>query len=365
MKSPGAKRGIALTSTLLLIIVFLIIGVSIVGLTTMQSRYSMKAGFDMRARETALAGIRILQDTLSSVENWNETSKTNLSQIATGLVQSYGYTPSREGIYQQRMFNDYLNELEILEVKNDTVIAISKGYILNKTPGRYEKLCEKTYKVVYKKNRFRYAAASLIQNGTGMHIPYGPNPSAVKGDLCCLTNPSQTACIIGDFGHQASDGESENSTDGNNHIPVTNPNQEQGGNHSDPLTSDNQNQNQNQNHSQNQNQYQYQFQHEYGKLRGSFDRSGTSQRSEVPGDGGDNGTGNPNSDDNGGKPDGEGQTPGGGDDPPFDGDDDGGDDGIGVGDPRPHYIPILVYGSVFVMQDGGTKAKELKAPDIS
>ncbi|MHC9539006.1 MAG: hypothetical protein AB9903_05760 [Vulcanimicrobiota bacterium] len=336
MKSPGAKRGIALTSTLLLIIVFLIIGVSIVGLTTMQSRYSMKAGFDIRARETALAGIRILQDTLSSVENWNDISKTNPSQIATGLVNSYGYTPSREGIYQQRMFNDYLNELEILEVKNDAVIAISKGYILNKTPGRHEKLCEKTYKVVYKKNRFRYTAVSLTQNGTGMHIPYGPNPSAVKGDLCCLTNPSQTACIIGDFGHKTSYDEDDNSTDGSNHVIITDPNHYGGGYlfetntiHSIPGRK---------------------------KDRSQAGTSVTSHRSEVPGDGDAGGTGDPNSDDNDGKPDGQGQT-GGGYEPPSNGNDDGGDDGNGDGGSKPHYIHILVYGSVFVMQDGGTKAK--------
>jgi Tfp pilus assembly protein PilX len=198
MSRRRTKKGIALTSTLLLIIVFLLIGVSVVGLTTMQSRYSMKAGFDARTREAALAGVRVLQDVLSDIDDWNQMaiSGSTYAPIRNGL-QSQGYI--KDGAVQGKhtftigMFSDCTNELEIVEVKNDSVIALSSGFV-TADESRQGRKWEKTYRVIYRKNRFRYAAASLNESGTGIYIP---SDSRVYGDVCCLSDPEQTACIVG------------------------------------------------------------------------------------------------------------------------------------------------------------------------
>jgi len=192
------RKGIALTSTLLLIIVFLLIGVSVVGLTTMQSRYSMKAGFDARTREAALAGVRVLQDVLSGVDDWNQMAfqGSTFTPIRDGL-QSQGYikggTVQGKNTFTISMFSDCTNELKIVEVKNDSVIALSSGFVTADESQQGRKW-EKTFRVIYRKNRFRYAAASLSESGTGIYIP---SDSRVYGDVCCLTDPSQTACIVG------------------------------------------------------------------------------------------------------------------------------------------------------------------------
>jgi len=197
VKNSRKERGIALASIILLIIVFILIAVSVVGLTTMQSRYSLKSYQDIKTREVAVAGARILQDVLSSIDNWSEVGTPGDGYMEIGRKLSdpngYRYVADKEYNYQTRMFDDYISELKILDVRNDTVTATSKGYFVAKTQNKSEIRWEKIYRVVYKKNRFRYAAASLTMDQYGIAIS---SNSEIDGDLCCLTAPPLIACGI-------------------------------------------------------------------------------------------------------------------------------------------------------------------------
>jgi len=241
MKSPGANRGIALTSILLLIIMFLLIGVSIVGLTTVQSRYSQKAGFDTRTRETALAGVRILQDVLSSIENWNETGPHDMSdsKISAALtVMNYTRIAVSDGkiTYRLPMFGDYINELEICNPENDTLVAVSRGYVTVGTENSEGRSWEKAYQIVYRKNRFRYAAASIIQSGTGITVS---TDSRINGDLCCLTSPGLLACAVGNYGpYRFTVDNTSFDQDGNTHVNIDNNSQQGEGNQSGAQSND-------------------------------------------------------------------------------------------------------------------------------
>jgi len=65
------RSGFSLAMTLVFAVILLLIGIVITGLTTMQSRYSYERNTDIITRQAAVAGMNVVQKTLTDLTDWS------------------------------------------------------------------------------------------------------------------------------------------------------------------------------------------------------------------------------------------------------------------------------------------------------
>ncbi|MDQ7823535.1 MAG: hypothetical protein RDV48_12120 [Candidatus Eremiobacteraeota bacterium] len=167
MQKFWKKKGLALASIMLVMLVLSLLAVSVVGLTTNQYRYSLKKQSDTLTMQAALAGLNAAEKELDREATW-PLSVRNWDQLApnSNLV---GWTRVGEKNLSYRV--------DLVDSTADTCTVISTAR-LEGPGGSIDK--EKKVKATFKKNCFLYAAYGNTKNDAGVTALYN---SKIIGDI--------------------------------------------------------------------------------------------------------------------------------------------------------------------------------------
>lgn len=154
-----SKTGVALVTTLFIMVVFVILGVSIVGLVTNRSRFSLKRSNDSICRETALAALSIVQSKLNAEPTWeNAASFINIADV-----------PFPE--------NNCSCTVTVDLALAEKVAVTSCGYLKDSAGNRVR---EKVIRATFMRNNLEY---SLIDYMSGLNEPMVITDSTIGGKM--------------------------------------------------------------------------------------------------------------------------------------------------------------------------------------
>ncbi|MDQ7823533.1 MAG: hypothetical protein RDV48_12110 [Candidatus Eremiobacteraeota bacterium] len=167
MKKLLKKKGLALASIMLVMLVLSLLAVSVVGLTTNQYRYSLKKQNDTLAMQAALTGLDAAEKALdreltspSEVKNWD------LLAPGSSLVP-------RTRVGEKSLYY----KIDIMESSPDTCSVITTSTLEN-SGGSIDK--QKRLKATFKKNCFLYAAYGCAKDDVGVALK---DDSIIRGDV--------------------------------------------------------------------------------------------------------------------------------------------------------------------------------------
>jgi len=175
MKSNRPSRGAALVSILVIVIVFILLGISVVGIETSQARYTAWKYNKALTRQAAAAAIRKVEYQLSTQSSWNAGT------IDTGEKKAEG--------------SDCYSCLEINEFSKSFCTLTAHAYMKDNAGNRK---WESRIRVTMKKNCFDFAALGACTGGTGEEpgVTVKDN-STVEGDVGSFKPANTVAVAIG------------------------------------------------------------------------------------------------------------------------------------------------------------------------
>jgi hypothetical protein len=160
------RKGIALPSVLLVMVVLLMLAIAIFSLSTMQQRNSLRLRNEILSRQTAMTGLSVLEKEL--VRAGNDWQALNIDAVKRGYVEK----------------NNCFYEIAVDEIGPFQCKATVSGFQEGGPPGRRERLCEKALRVTYRKNVFEFTAVGGCYNeDTGEFGVIIEDGSQVKGDI--------------------------------------------------------------------------------------------------------------------------------------------------------------------------------------
>lgn len=143
-------RGIALPTVLILLAIIMLMGISVTGLTTMQSRYSLKRNSEIIAKQAALAGINEALYLLdknqewSDVSNWLNSSNTDI----TGCMDHVQVQSSSQELLRQSEETGCCYKIKFESIDDLSFKVKSTGYFQRGNTRLFEKSIAVTFRRV-------------------------------------------------------------------------------------------------------------------------------------------------------------------------------------------------------------------------
>ena len=194
MKSNRPSRGAALVSILVIVIVFILLGISVVGVETSQARYTAWKYNKALTRQAAAAAIRKVEYQLSAQSSWNAGA------IDIGEKKAEG--------------SDCYSCIEINELSKRFCTLTAHAYIKDSAGNRK---WESRIRVTMKKNCFDFAALGACTGGTGEEpgVTVKEN-STVEGDVGSFKPANTVAVAIGSTTSAAAATDTNDNSSGTN-----------------------------------------------------------------------------------------------------------------------------------------------------